>query len=260
MHAVVIAEKLNADITLLNVIEPPFNFPTNVEGVIDFLQENSEQHLGNMIEHVKSVHPELKIRIKTQIRIGKPVPQILETISDQNFDLVVLGTSVDAPNRKILFGSVSTDIILKSSKIVIAVPEFIEAETIDFSKILFATNFRASDVENLKSLAGFARLFDSEIDLIHVAQERNLDAEIRFRGLKELVTEMAIYKKTSFSLVIHQDAFKGISEFAEDHEITLIVLNRYKKSIVEILMNKNYAKKLSMYSKVPLLVFPGDLE
>lgn len=257
-HAVVIADKLHAGITLLNVIEPPFNFPTNVEGVIDFLQDNSEQHLSRMIEEVKELHPEIKVKIKTQIRIGKPVPQILESISDQEFDLVILGTSVDAPNRKILFGSVSTDIILKSPKIVMAVPEFIEAQEIDFSKLLFATNFRPADISNLKQLSAFANLFNSDIHLLHVAQTDDLETEIKYRGLKELVREMNLYDKIHFSLITHEDAFKGISEFSESNEISLIVMNRYKKSIVEVLMNKNYAKKLSMYSKVPLLVFPGD--
>lgn len=258
MHAVVIAEKLKAGITLLNVIEPPFNFPTNIEGVVDFLQENSEQHLGQMIEAVKEAYPETEVKIKKQIKIGKAVPQILETISDQKIDLVILGTSVDAPNRKILFGSVSTDVILKSPKVVIAVPEFIDAQRADYKKLLFATNFRKSDIEHLKALAGFASFFDSEIELIHVAESESMETDIKFRGLKELIKELNIYDKITFSLIKEEDTFKGISEFSEKNSISMIVLNRYRKSIVEVLMNRNYAKILSMYSKVPLLVFPGD--
>lgn len=258
MHAVVIAEKLKAGITLLNVIEPPFNFPTNIEGVIDFLQENSEQHLSQMIDAVKKAYPESEVKIKKQIKIGKAVPQILETISNQKIDLVILGTSVDAPNRKILFGSVSTDVILKSPKVVIAVPEFIDAERAHYKKLLFATNFRKSDIEHLKALAGFASFFDSEIDLIHVAESESMETDIKFRGLKELIKELNIYEKITFSLIQEEDTFKGISEYSEQNSVSMIVLNRYRKSIVEVLMNRNYAKILSMYSKVPLLVFPGD--
>lgn len=258
MHAVVIAEKLKAGITLLNVIEPPFNFPTNIEGVIDFLQENSEQHLSQMIDAVKKAYPESEVKIKKQIKIGKAVPQILETISNQKIDLVILGTSVDAPNRKILFGSVSTDIILKSPKVVIAVPEFIDAERADYKKLLFATNFRKSDIEHLRALAEFASIFNSEIDLIHVSEKDSLETNIKFRGMKELINELNVYENIKFTLIYEEDTFKGISEYSERNSISMIILNRYRKSIVEVLMDRNYAKILSIYSKVPLLVFPGQ--
>lgn len=38
----------------------------------------------------------------------------------------------------------------------------------------------------------------------------------------------------------------------------MMVMNRYKKSIVGILMDKNYAKKMSIYAEVPLLVLIGE--
>lgn len=257
-HAALIAEKTGAKITLLNVIDPPFNFPTNVEGVIDYLQENAENHLQEMIELIRKKHSRKEFNIKSQIRIGKPVNQILEAISDLNIDLVVIGSGADSPARKVLFGSVSTDVILRSNKPVLAVPEKSNGNTIDYSRILFTTNFRQTDYKNLNILTEFAKLFGSSIDVLHVSNEKDLDSDIKFRGFKQLATDEQIYDKLSFNYKVHQDAFEGISEYISENSSSLMVMNRYKKSIVGLLVDKNYAKKLSIYSEIPLLVLIGE--
>jgi nucleotide-binding universal stress UspA family protein len=253
-----IADKLDAKITLLNVIDPPFNFPTNIEGVIDFLTENSEQHLAMAIDKVKKENPGKALQIKSQIRLGKPVSQILEAISDLKFDLVVMGSSTDAPTRKVIFGSVSTDILLRSPKPVLAIPENADEKNIQLDHLLFTTNFRHNDVENLADLAIFAKHFDASIEVLHIASEDDLKSDIKFRGFKQLVTEKNIYDKIRFEYVVKEDAFEGISEYIGSKPGLTIVMNRYRKSIVGLLVDKNYTKKLSVYSKVPLLVLMGD--
>ncbi|TVQ05213.1 MAG: universal stress protein [Balneolaceae bacterium] len=255
-HAALLADKFGARITLLNVIDPPFNFPTNVDGVIDYLQENAEQHLERLIEHVDEQYPKRTFKLKHQIRIGKPISQILEAISDLNIDLVVLGSAMDAPTRKVLFGSVSTDVILRSTKPVLAVPEGVKH--VGFEKILFTTNFRHKDLRNLEHLAEFAKLFNSEIHVLHVTDKEDLETDIKFRGMKELVKEKKIYKKIDFELKTSDDAFIGISEYVNDNDISMMVMNRYIKSVIGLLLDKNYAKKMSIYSTVPLLVLIGE--
>ncbi len=255
-HAALLANKLDARITLLHVIDPPFNFPTNVDGVIDYLKENAEQHLESLIGSIDEKYPNRTFKIKHQIRIGKPISQILEAISDLNIDLVVLGSAMDAPTRKVLFGSVSTDVILRSPKPVLAVPEGVKE--VSFDKILFTTNFRHKDLRNLENLAEFAGLFHSEIHVLHVSDKDDLETDIKFRGMKELVKEKKVYKKIDFSLKVHDDAFIGISEYVNEQSISTMVMNRYKKSVIGLLLDKNYAKKMSIYSKVPLLVLIGE--
>lgn len=255
-HAALLADKLDARITLLHVIDPPFNFPTNVDGVIDYLQENAEQHLDRLVENVEKQYPKKTFKVRHQIRIGKPISQILEAISDLNIDLVVLGSAMDAPTRKVLFGSVSTDVILRSPKPVLAVPEGVEK--VDFDKILFTTNFRHKDLRNLEEVAEFAKVFNSEIHALHVSDNNDLETEIKFRGMKELVKEKKVYKKIDFELITNDDAFIGISEYVNKNDISMMVMNRYKKSIIGLLLDKNYAKKMSIYSTVPLLVLIGE--
>ncbi len=257
-YAIALAEKTGAKITILNVIDPPFNFPTNVEGVIDFLQENAESHLKEMITQINQKYPDKKFKIQSQVRIGKPVSQILESISDLDIDLVVIGSGADAPARKILFGSVSTDVILRSPKPVFVIPEKVERDNVNFSKILYTTNFRHADYKNLAKVNELAKGFDSSIDVLHVTEEIDLETEIKFRGFKQLVEDHKISKNIQFNMKIHDDAFEGISEYISENSISMMVMSRYKKSIVGLLLDKNYAKKLSVYAEIPLLVLIGE--
>jgi nucleotide-binding universal stress UspA family protein len=250
-----VASKFNAGITLLNVIDPPFNFPSNMEGVLDYLKENAEQHLERFKKDLIEASHGQKISVKHQIRIGKPVSQILEAISDLNIDLVITGSGSDVPARKVIFGSVSTDIILHSLVPVISIPE--DSENLSFKKMLFATNFRSHDLENLQDLVSLAESYQAEIDIIHVSEENNLETDVKFRGFKDLIKEKKLYDSIKFHHVVHENPFKAISDYVEQNDISFLVLNRYKKSVVGMLLDKNYTKKLSVYSKVPLLVLTG---
>lgn len=257
-YASEIAGKIDARITLLHVIDPPFNFPANIDGVIDYLQENAEQHLENMKAKVAEYQPEKKIKVDTKIRIGKPISQILEATNDLKIDLVILGSATQNPARKVIFGSVSTDVILRAVKPVIAIPENISR--VDFRKILFTTNFRANDLKNLGKLAEFAKHFGSTIDVLHVSEKDDLETQVKYRGLKELAAEKKVYGKLEFHLITNKNAFEGISDFVKSNGISMMVMNRYRKSIVGMLLDKNYAKQFSIYSTVPLFVMLGDKE
>lgn len=255
-YAGAIAEKYSSKITLLNVIEPPFNFPTNIEGVIDYLKENAELHLDKMEKEIKERYPGQDIEVRKQIRIGKPVSQILEAIGDSKVDLVVMGSVTGSNKREILFGSVSGNIMMNSVKPVLLIPE--KADDLIFKNILFATNFRPGDFKNLKDLKGFANTFGSNIHLLHVAKKKDLETEIKFRGIKNLVTEKELYEKIKFSLVINTDTIYGVLNYVDSESINIIVLNRYKKSVLDSLINEDHTMKMRIYSKLPILVMPGE--
>ncbi|MCC5942517.1 MAG: universal stress protein [Balneolaceae bacterium] len=256
MYAGRIAEKTGAKITLLNVIEPPFNFPTNVEGVIDYLKENAEQHMERMEDEFNKKFDGKNIKIKHQLRIGKPVSQIIEAIGDSKVDMVVMGSGTEESKRQLFFGSVSSDIMLSSPVPVLAVPE--KAKDLKFENFLFTTNFRPGDFKNLNETANFAKLFGSSIHLLHVAKEKNLETEIKFRGIKDLAKEEKLLNKLNFELLIDDDVIQTMSKFIDSKDISLLVLNRYKKSVLESMLDENHTKKMRIYSKVPLLVLVGE--
>lgn len=256
VYAGAIADKQNAKVTFLNVIEPPFNFPTNIEGVIDYLKENAEQHLDRLEKEIGEKYPGKKIKVRKQIRIGKPVSQIIEAIGDSRIDLVVMGSVTDSNNRKRYYGSVSANIMQNSLKPVLVVPE--HADELKLDRILFTTNFRPGDFKNLKMIVKFADIFGSEIHLLHVSKEKDLETEIKFRGIKDLAAENKLQDKIIFELLTDENTIHALTKYIDSKSISLIVMNRYKKSILESLMEESHTKKMRVYSKVPILVMIGE--
>lgn len=255
-HAVTLAQKTGAAITLLHVIEPPYDFVSRVQDDLGQLKEIVQEQLEKLVQELKSKNTRATLKIDKKVRTGMTVSEILEMAEAKNMDLIVLGSRGDTPTRKVLFGSVSTDVMLRSHIPVLAVPE--NAQNIDFKNILFATDFRAGDVEALQQLAGFAKPFGSAIHILHVATKNDFNTDLDFRGFKELIKEKVSYNKIKFTLLFNQNTIDGISEFSTVNPVSLLVMNRYKKSGLHVLIDTNHTKKMSLYSNVPLLMLIGE--
>jgi nucleotide-binding universal stress UspA family protein len=113
-HAIWIADKSIAEIVVLNVIDFPYlkSIPQ------DDLQKELEQSLSNEgNEAVNKFARNLEtsqcegycknVALKTQIKEGKPADVILETIDQENIDLVVMGASGKQGLNRFILGSVS---------------------------------------------------------------------------------------------------------------------------------------------------------
>lgn len=251
-YAAEIAHKSDAEITLLHVIEPPYNFPSQIDSTLEKIKENSKNQLNSLIKNLKDEHPDKNLNLKDVITTGMTASEIIQSIDRFGSDLVVMGSRGKSAAKKIFFGSVSTDVLLRSPVPVIAYPENASAD--DFKHLLFATDFRSGDIRNLEKLTGFAELFNSTIHILHVSESSELKTELAFRGLKGLVAEKFSYKNFEFSHIEHEDTLTGISMFNTSSPVSMIVMNRHKKSTLKTLLTSNLTKKMSVYSDVPLMV------
>ena len=114
--AVDLAEKYAAEIKLISVSQPIINFtpmyPT--EPMISpinttmFLKEIEEKHLKLVKEaqnKIKKANP--KLRVTTQVLNGRPADVIVEVASEENFDLIVMGSRGIGGIKEFFLGSVS---------------------------------------------------------------------------------------------------------------------------------------------------------
>jgi nucleotide-binding universal stress UspA family protein len=255
-YAAEISHKSGAEITLLHVIEPPYNFPSQIDSTLEKIKENSKSQLNTLIKNFKKEQPDKNLIVKDVITTGMTAPEIIQSIDRFGSDLVVMGSRGQSAAKKIFFGSVSTDVLLRSPVPVIAYPENASAD--DFKHLLFATDFRNGDIQNLEKLTGFAELFNSTIHILHVSESKELKTDLAFRGLKELVAEKFSSEKFEFSHIEHEDILTGISMFNNTSPVSMIVMNRYEKSTLKTLLTSNLTKMMSTYSDVPLMMLVAD--
>jgi nucleotide-binding universal stress UspA family protein len=156
----------------------------------------------------------------------------------------------------LIFGSFTTETILQSNIPVLAIPE---GSTFNkFKQIVFTTDFHEADLDILSEVVELAQLFNSNIRVVHIAREKNLETEIKFRGFRELAKEQNTDARFTFDLAYEDDFFTGIADYLDDYPADLLVMVRYKKTFWESLVSRSFTKELGFYSEVPLLVLVGS--
>lgn len=191
------------------------------------------------------------VQIETDIKIGNTVQNIL----DEPADLIVLGSKGKSGIEQVLFGSVTRDVILRSAVPVLIVPE--KSEYADLEHITFTTDYHEGDLDALQRVAELADPFDSEITVLHVSAEQNLQSTIMFKGFRALVGEEIDYTSIDYRHLIEEDFFAGLTSYLETEKTSLVVMTRYRKPFYQNLVERGHTRKMSFLSTIPLLVLPG---
>ncbi|MDZ7691063.1 MAG: universal stress protein [Balneolaceae bacterium] len=181
---------------------------------------------------------------------------ILEEAKAREAGLIVMGTKGATSSRKLLFGSITTEIILNSDVPVLAIPQ--DSSLKHFKEISFTTDFHERDLGSLSQIVELGKLFNSNIRVLHVAEEKSLATEIKFRGFRELVREQFPEAPITFQMLMDDDFFVGIAEFLAGHPTHLLVMTRYKKNFWQKMLTRNHSKEMGFYTNVPLLTLVGD--
>lgn len=228
-----IARKVNAKIRVTHSVNVPYSYGTD-----RMMQEFISKKNLSISD------------IETTVEAGDPVSNILASRGD----LIIIGAKGKSNLATILYGSISTNIILKSSVPVLVVP--LSRKYSDFNHFTFATDYREGDLEALEEIVKWAELFDNaDITVFHTSSDNSLDTKIKYRGFRELITESFDYPRINFQLTIDKNFASGISTYLDKQDTDVIVMTRHKKTFLQSLMQSNHIKQTS-YSEVPLLVLP----
>ena len=135
LHAIDMANVSNGDITILFVVEPftPRYLALPIAGVMspddDYFEEVRNEGV-QIVEHFKKDLEEDRckdkcenIHLKTLVKEGKAYIEILKTINEENFDLVVMGSSGrHSTLDRITLGSVTERVIREARVPVMVIP------------------------------------------------------------------------------------------------------------------------------------------
>lgn len=250
-----IARKFGAKLTLFHASQDTMDMAPNFEKAQEDAIRKSESQFDNLLTTLKKSGSYDDLNISTILQSGEPVTNLLGQIMEQQADLVVMGTQGATSDRNVLFGSVTTNIIKKSTVPVLAVPNGSTYD--DFKNIIFTTDYKEGDITTLNQTVDFAKMFNSNIDIVHIDEHKGFGSEIMFRGFKDIVKEKIDYDNLAFHLKYEYDFFPGMADFIIDEPTSLLVMSRYKKTFWEKLTERNHSKEMAFYSSIPLLVLIG---
>ena len=248
-----IGEKFHSQITLLHVFtERDFNNIVGDEAVgksFKTLMTMAKNKLNGLADEINEAY-EGKLTCNARLELGELVDQLEDLHAEEDFDLIVMGTTGVSRVKGVFFGS-NTEDVLENIKIpILCVPE--KAEYRDFKKIVYASDFMEEDKVAIQEVISFATFFNARINVLHI----NLsDSDEKYNQFVNELKSFIQYNKISFvNKQYDDDIGQGINEYVSEEDCDLLVVFRKQRSFVESIFHKSLTKILSFSTDKPLFV------
>lgn len=252
-----IAERAGAKLLLFHVVEPPYNFATAVKGMMDMMEKNALKRMKLLEKEAAS-----DAEISHEIRHGRTSREIINCVDREGIDMVVMGSRGQSALSRAVLGSVSEVIAQELSVPLFLIPYHEDAANIDtdidFSTLVFATDFKPDDAMHLEYSQMFASLFDATVIPAHFSPASNFEERIRLAGFTQILREETDDKTINIEKITGDNFLKSLVEFAEQKDASTIIINRYSKNVLQKLIQKDHTDDMVLHSNVPLLILPPE--
>jgi nucleotide-binding universal stress UspA family protein len=173
LHALAMAKRYDAKLTLLHVAPPEVVTPIPMEPVLVDMDWQKRRAAENMarLELYESLH---SFPHDVVMRQGSPWPEMADVIADKNIDLIVLGTHGRGVIGTLVLGSVAEEVLRHATCPVLTVGPDVLQSLVDpqqLSHVLFATDFSEGSMRALPYALSLAEENNSELTLMHVLEQ-----------------------------------------------------------------------------------------
>ncbi len=247
------ADRLEADFTILNVLR--------LDGVpkshLRLKQiENSLYKIA--MEEGARLEQECKKKIKSRgtvqfkaIRSHTVADTVRRFAEANKINLIIMGSRGASKLKKVVLGGTTVSVIDVSGAPVLAIPE--KAVFTNFKHVVYASDLKNVQKE-LDTIIPFARIFDSEIHMVHVvdAIDKNVDAK---REQAEKMVAKANYAKIKLEIIIDDDIPFAIDKYIKDKKGDALTTFTHELNLFEKIFARSITRKLAYQGTIPLLAF-----
>ncbi len=224
-------------------------------GLGDIYQENSEKKLNEVKQCILEEFKNPKHTFIIHSAFNTLVYEVVETVENENIDVVVMGTQGATGAKEILLGTNTVHVIKQAKCPVLVVPP--KYSFVAPKEILFPTDYEIDYKKtSLDQLTNIAKIHESNIDILHVSSGNELTNEQLENKSKlgELLGEIP----HRFHDVTDQEIITAINNFLTDQKINLLTMVRNKHTFLERLFIEPIIKKISFHVTIPFLVLPHN--
>lgn len=261
-YALLLANKLNASIQLLNCVHPGMAAPEVPSLSVDLTNRLLEISQENMNEFINAGIRDVAKKIKQlpllseKIELGSAVPVAKAIAKTENADLIVMGTQGAHGFWEKLFGTVSSDILLNAPCPVLIVPE--NATFQEYKKFCYATDLKGFDVFYGKQLIKAFSPFKPDLHLLHINNSADQKHPFDFELVDLVYARQNIEVDVKIEEKVSKDIPNAIIESAHEQSAEMIVMSRPHYSIVDQLFHKSVTRNVAQSSDLPLLILPQE--
>ncbi|MEL6652933.1 MAG: universal stress protein [Bacteroidota bacterium] len=252
------AEKLEARLILMNA----FTIPTPVAEAPFYSWEEDLRRQEALVRAeleilqaaIQADHPRLKTELIASV--GFPVSTILSIADEYEVDWIVMGTKGATGLKKVFLGSVASQVIGRSAKPVLAIPDTAKAPEIH--RIVFATNYESRELEPLRRVCRLAERLDAELLVAHVFTGNGQPPVEAWEAFEKMVVSEISYPKLSFKFLPHHDLIKGLEDLLQYTRAEMLAMCPHKRALLDRMLRTSNTKNMASQTQTPLLSMPED--
>lgn len=252
-YVIGLSKDIHFDLVLLHFVHSDAYIGTRLSSrkLKDAIKASSEDDMDELINNIKmDIGPE--VEISSEIVFGSSIANEIELFATQNnIDMICIGTKGVTGLKKILLGNNAAGIIDHSSIPVLTIPEYATYEGVQ--NIVYSSDLKNLDRE-LEFIIPFAKMMDAWIHVLHIEDEHMGFGDDLEGQENRLKTEFS-YKKIKVKQLKNDSIIKGINQFAEDVGADIVAMFTHHTTFLEKLLHKSVSQNAAFQTKIPLLTF-----
>lgn len=250
------------EIMVLHIIETPVatgmgTMGGGLESVPDF---QHQVYFMELIETRKRQMLELEekysgsiFKLKTKVVLGSVFKSISESVTEQDPDLIVMGSKGASGLDEIMIGSNTEKVVRTATCPVITIKA--ETDVALMKKVVFASDFRYSDEKVANRIKRIQSVFDAQFYFVVVNTPGN------FETTRESINRIRTFVQKHHFENIKAEVYNslseesGIIEFADDIDADLIAMTTHGRTGLLHLITGSIAEDVVNHSKRPVWTY-----
>lgn len=248
-YAFNLANDLQAEIHVLSVYQVQKS-STSFIALDDIIHQKHEENMKELLVSLGSLVKEDNAPV-TKVASGGTVSTIARYANQMEMDLIVMGTQGGNSLRTILFGSTTKKLASKVSIPILAIPEVVQ-HRLTSNKIILAIDNQVIDDEDIFSVPlQIATFLDQKIDVLHID-----DGKPEHHMIDPFIKELLKGSLGDIYIEKAKDPVTAIKQYAELHNIGLLIMIRREKSFMQRLLALGNTSAELATTNIPLMILP----
>lgn len=264
--AIIIAQKLNAEVKLIHAYATP---AINTSPYIEPIAYSSEplNQFSIKLSEVKHKMSALKkqlmelntdVKMKYSLINDQPVEAILQANSTYKPGLIILGNRKPSNLPDNFKNNIGCKIISKIITPVLVIPVHEPSDQISITKhVLYATDLEAHEFVSVIRLAELLKLLNIQIHCVHICIGKS-DSMIKahFDQFKEEIhSYLSNHKNIVCKMITGEDIEKSLEVYVRENKIGMIAMTPHKRNIISRWLTPSLTNRIIKHSNIPVLLF-----